>query len=107
MSSDPIVGFLHAITANFGNIRGAFRIEELVSTPWASVTFRGARHRLTFALEGDGAAEASDAFLARMDEAEFDIAGHILADIALAEVERSEAGDRVRVTIEALTVEDD
>src|SRR3712207_2020050 len=103
MRSDPIVGFLHAITANFANIRGAFRIDELLSTPWASVTFRGARHRLTFALEGDGAGEAADMFLAGMDEAEFDIAGHIVADIALVDCERSEAGDRVRLTIEALT----
>jgi hypothetical protein len=101
------IGFLHAIRGNFDNFGGAFAIEELVSTPWASVTFSGARHRVTFTLEGEGAAGAADAFLARMDEAEFDLGGHILADIAWAGEERDDDGRRVRLTLEALTVKDD
>jgi hypothetical protein len=96
---------LRALSARFADFAGQFRVEQLVSTAWASVTFRGARHRVRFTLEGEVAEAAADAFLAGMEEAEFDLPGHILADIALAGDERSGGG--VRLTIEALTVTDD
>jgi hypothetical protein len=104
LSDDAATGFLNALCVHFVHFAGAFRVEQLVSTPWASVTFSGARHRVTFTLEGAGAGGAADAFLAGMHEAEFDLPEHILADIALAGEDR--AGDRVRLTLEALTVED-
>ncbi|PZO91752.1 MAG: hypothetical protein DI623_02290 [Sphingomonas sanxanigenens] len=66
------------------------------STPWASVTFNGARH--SFSATGDDA--AIDALIEGLDCHEFDMRGHIVADIAVA--------DRApgHCLIEALTVED-
>ena len=79
--------------------------EEIRSRSWASVTFTGARHQIALLLEGEGADTAADAFLAKLDVAEFRLRGHILADIAL--IAREAAGDgSVRIRIEALTVED-
>ena len=103
---DAATALLRGIGASFRGFAGQFRVDELSSRSWASVTFTGARHQLAFTLEGEGAAAAADAFRAAMAEAEFDLRGHILADIALAGEERTEAGDRVGMRIEALTVED-
>ncbi|HEX9932701.1 MAG TPA: hypothetical protein VGB08_07645 [Allosphingosinicella sp.] len=103
---DAATELLRALGACFAGCDGAFRVEELSSRGWASVTFSGARHRIAFSLHGPGAGAAADAFLERMAEAEFDLRGHVLADIALVSEDRSPAGERVQVCIEALTVED-
>lgn len=58
------------------------------STPWASITFSGERHLFRFA----GPGPAPD-----LAEAEFQLPGHIVADIAC----RSEAG---QIAIEVLTI---
>lgn len=106
LTEDAAAALLRALGARFRDFECAYRVEELNSRSWASVTFTGARHRVALSLEGDGAAAAADAFLADMSEAEFDLRGHILADIALAGDERDAAGGRVRLSLEALTVED-
>jgi hypothetical protein len=80
-------------------------VEEIRSRSWASATFAGARHELTFRIEGEGAGAAADAFLATLTAAEFDLRGHILADIALVSEERTDEG-LVRISLEGLTVED-
>ncbi|MEA1014886.1 hypothetical protein [Sphingosinicella sp. LY1275] len=83
--------------------------EEIVSRQWASATFTGARHDLTFRLEGPNAWASADSFLDNLESAEFALRGHILADIALVSEERfaDPAGEpRTRLRIEALTVED-
>lgn len=103
---DAATALLRALRQRFAQYAGRFRIDDLSSRAWASVTFSGARHKIAFSLEGAGAAGAADGFLARMGDDEFDLRGHILADIALAGEERSAAGDHVRIRIEALTVED-
>jgi hypothetical protein len=92
-----------ALTMNFLNFAGVTAIEAPVSRRWASVTFSGERHRLRLHLGGAGAAAAADAFLDGLDEREFALRGHILADIALVGDEREDDG--VRLTLEALTVE--
>lgn len=75
-------------------------ILESSQTAWASATFSGARHRYVLDLGASGAADA----LADLADVEFDLPGHIVADILVSERQRS--SDIHRVTIEALTVED-
>ncbi len=67
---------------------------------WASATFTGARHQLLLS-----AAEAPtfDTWLGNLDEAEFSIAGHLVADLRVCRVNRCEG--RVEAALEALTVE--
>lgn len=79
--------------------------EELISHPWASITFSGARHLLTLQIEGEGAGAAADMFLDGLEEREFALRGHIVADIVVAGQERSPGGRAVRLAIEALTIE--
>jgi hypothetical protein len=78
-----------------------YRVEELVCRSWASVTFTGTRHKVTLSLDAAAAARFRDG----IEEAEFNLPGHILADIAVASQARE--GDEVRIALEALTVEDD
>jgi hypothetical protein len=100
--NDATTAFLRALSVNFVNFR--MTIEEIRSRCWASVTFTGARHELTFRVEGEGVAAVVDRFLDNLEAAEFDLRGHILADIALVAQERGE--DWIRISLEGLTVED-
>ena len=101
---DSTTAFLRAITVNFMNF--SFTTEDLRSRSWASATFTGARHELTFRIEGEGVRAAADTFLASLSAAEFQLCGHIMADIALLWEERVDGQDWVRIALEALTVED-
>lgn len=92
-----------ALRAHFVHFAGAVAIEEQACRPWASITFSGERHRICLRLSGASAAAAADGFLDGLGEREFDLRGHILADIALVADERDP--DAVRLTLEALTVE--
>lgn len=71
---------------------------------WASATFCGARHifELETALPGPSAVER---LRARLPDHEFSMAGHLVADISLAEACYHEDG-RTTLLVEALTVED-
>lgn len=104
--SDATTALLRAISVNFVNLEPV--IEEIRSRDWASGTFAGTRHEWTFRIEGEGAEAAADTFLDGIDEAEFDLRGHILADIALVKQERTSGtdGPLVRISLEALTVAD-
>ena len=107
LMNDATSALLRAICARIERIERVV-FEEIVSRQWASVTFTGARHDLTFRLEGPNA-WTSDSFLDNLESAEFALRGHILADIALVAEERfaDPAGEpRARLRIEALTVED-
>jgi hypothetical protein len=101
--NDATTAFLRAIGGNFDKV--ALTVEEIRSRSWASATFAGARHELTFRIEGAGAGAAADSFLSTLTAAEFDLRGHILADIALVSEERTDEG-QVRISLEGLTVED-
>lgn len=68
---------------------------------WASVTFSGARHRLT--LTATDSPEL-DRWLNALPDADFAIPGQLVADIEVGEMVR--AGDKVAVVVEVLTVDD-
>ena len=94
---------LRAIFVMFG---AAVTFDDIVSRRWASITFSGERHRLSLSLPGPGAQAAVDAFLDGLEDRDFALRGHILADIEAAGIQRDSDG-QIRLTLEALTVEDD
>jgi hypothetical protein len=73
-------------------------VEHLASRAWASAGASGERHRLAVRLSGD----AADRLLDRLGEREFDLAGFIVADIALVGEERR--GGEALLVVEALTI---
>ena len=102
IGSDATSALLRALCASFTGFTPVF--EEIRSRNWASATFVGARHELSFRICGEGAGEAAERFASTLDVAEFQLRGHILADVALVSKEPCEGG--VRLRLEALTVED-
>ena len=104
-ANDAATALLRALSGRFEGLM--LSIEEIRSRSWASATFIGARHELSFRVEGAGAGAAADAFLADLSTAEFVLRGHILADIALVSEERRDGEDAVTLSLEALTVEGD
>lgn len=108
LTNDATTALLRALRARFAGFEPIV-FEEITSRSWASITFTGARHDISVRLDGDGADAAAAAFLTNLEAAEFRLRGHILADIALVSKERStgpEGSPRVRIRLEALTVED-
>lgn len=103
LTNDATTALLRAIREKFRG-GGELVFEDIRSRAWASVTFSGARHELTMLVTGAEATGAAARFAGTLDEAEFRLRGHILADIALVSSEAMAEG--VRLRIEALTVED-
>ena len=101
--TDASTAFLQAIRVTFVNFAD-FLLDEIRSRRWASVTFQGARHEIAFRLEGEGAEEAAGRFLGALDARNFQLRGHLLADISLVSEERRPGFARIR--LDALTVEE-
>lgn len=79
-------------------------LREARSEGWASATFSGSRHSFAFTLSGDRAGAVASRLAEGLDAMEFDLPGHLVADIAL--VDRLDTPDGATFAIEALTVED-
>lgn len=94
-----------ALRVNFVSFGAPVLFESLTSRRWASITFSGERHRLVLCVPGPGAQAAVDAFLDGLEDREFALRGHVLADIEAAGIER-DADGQIRLTLEALTLED-
>lgn len=71
---------------------------------WASATFCGARHAISLHLTGGDAAARGTRLADELDGIEFDLPGHLVADIGVRS--RAENPGGVTLEIEALTVED-
>ncbi len=75
--------------------------------PWASATFCGTRHVIALTFIGAEAIEAGEELIARLPDHEFDLAGEIVADAAITEVDHTHCPEpRLTVEIELLLLED-
>ena len=74
---------------------------------WASITFAGARHTFSLIFAGEAAVEAGERFVANLPEHEFSLAGQLVADATVSEVEhRMVPSPRMIVTCEVLMLEE-
>ena len=74
---------------------------------WASITFAGARHVFTLIFAGEAAVEAGERFVADLPDHEFSLAGQLVADATVSEVEnRMLPSPRMIVTCEVLMLEE-
>ncbi|MDF7774974.1 hypothetical protein P1X14_06940 [Sphingomonas sp. AOB5] len=97
---DALTLLARALTAGAEAAGCAVRITASDSVRWASATFTGMRHRITLCCS---AGDALDAWLATLPEAEFDLRGHLVADLVVERIRRD--GDAMTVELEALTLE--
>jgi hypothetical protein len=94
---------LRAIKARVGGDE-LLAVREARSTSWASATFSGSRHRFGLTLSGEAASATVGRLADGIDAMEFELPGHLVADIAI--VDRTDTPDGSSFAIEALTVED-
>ena len=70
---------------------------------WASITFAGARHTFSLIFAGEAAVEAGERFVANLPDHEFTLAGQLVADATVSEIEhRILPSPRMIVTCEVL-----
>ena len=101
-AGNALIGELVALAAGHGEL---IAHEE---RSWASVTFKGVRHRVTIAFEGQAAIDGAYALEAALPEHEFAIPGWLVADAKMVAV-NMRFGSRLRaeMTAELLLVESD
>ena len=74
---------------------------------WASITFAGARHTFSLIFAGEAAVEAGERFVANLPDHEFTLAGQLVADATVSEIEhRILPSPRMIVTCEVLMLEE-
>ena len=100
---DATGALIRALTAAFAG--HALTFEHVHSRDWASGTLQATRHRIRAHISGPDAAHAADGFTESLEDREFDLGRYLIADIAVTDHRCDEAG--VRLTIEALTIDND
>ena len=87
--------------------RNQARLLSHKETPWASITFAGARHRIMLLFEGFPAIAAGEEFIDALPEHEFTLPGQLVAEAQIVAVEHRLAPDaRLVVTVEILLLDD-
>ena len=102
--SSAASGLLRALILRAGVPRDRILLTEVRSTDWQSLTFVGERHQLQLRVTGPQSSEIAERMSAGIEDAEFNIPGQIVADIAILE-EPVRGGDgSTSLNFEALTV---
>lgn len=98
---------LPLLTALHDLAQGHAELVSHVERSWASATFAGTRHTVTFAFnQADGMAAGED-FIALLPEHEFAIPGQLVADAAITAVDHQLLPDPIiMVTAELLLLQD-
>jgi len=97
-------GLLRAILNRAAVPRDRILLTEIRSVDWQSLTFVGERHEIEFRIPPPGALEICRRLTAGLSEAEFDIRGNVVVDVAVTgEPEAFEDGS-LKLQIEALTI---
>ena len=104
--SAAAAALLRSLLARAGVDRGRILLTEFRSTDWQSLTFVGERHRIRLRIPDPGAAGIAASLVTGIEEAEFQVPGHFVADIALAGEPEQQPDGSILVAIEALTVEE-
>ncbi len=99
-------GLVRSLLARSGVERGRILLTEFRSTDWQSLTFTGEQHKIRLRIPGPDAADAAHRLVNGLEEAEFTIPGHVVADVALASEPERHPDGSVVIEIEALTVEE-
>lgn len=71
---------LHQLSALCG---GAGTMIQHIERPWASITFSGSKHEITWGFAGEEAMERGETLIANLPEHEFSIPGQLVADAAV------------------------
>lgn len=102
--SPAAAGLLRAVLRRAGVNRDRILLTEFRSTDWQSLTFIGEQHRIRLRVPSPDADALVAAVVNGIDDCEFAIPGHVVADISLDGEPERQADGSVAFRIEALTV---
>lgn len=102
--SPAAAGLVRALLARASVPRERVLLSTYRSTDWHSLTFAGERHEIGLRVAGPDAAAIVERMLRGIGEAEFDIFGQIMADIAVEHPPHTHRDGSISVGIEALTI---
>jgi hypothetical protein len=101
--SRAAAALLRALIARSGVNRDRILLSDADSTDWQSLTFTGEQHRLLLHVLGRDAESAYLRLTDGLEDADFSLPGHIVADIRAER--RSATGDgSIIIAVEALTI---
>jgi hypothetical protein len=105
--SQSAAALVRALSARAGVDRNRILLTDVHSMDWQSLTFTGERHHIAFRITGRDSGQVAARMCAGLEDAEFSIAGMIVADLCLVGTPaRTPSGD-TELMIEALTVSED
>jgi hypothetical protein len=82
-------------------------LTEFRSVDWQSLTFIGERHEFQLRILGPDASQILGRIVTGLEDADFSIPNHIVADIAAVGDPGRHADGSITLTLEALTVAED
>jgi hypothetical protein len=100
-SADPLPRLLTQLLERAG---GAATITRATSRPWASALFQGRRHVIAMQFSGTEKDEGLRHFLTGLEEAEWSLPRHFVADLTVDDRYETAYGECVELS--ALTIED-
>ena len=98
---DPLPRLLAQIVERAG---GPTVVDRAASRPWASALFQGRRHVVALHLTGEDAGERRARFVDGIEETEWSLHGHFVADLSIDSC-RSAPGEEW-IELSVLTIED-
>lgn len=104
--SPAAAGLVRSLLRRAGVERDRILLTEFRSTDWQSLTFTGEQHKIRLRIPGPDAADAAFRLVDGLEDAEFSIPGHVVADVALASGPERHPDGSVVIEIDALTVEE-
>lgn len=102
--SPAAASLLRALLHRAGVERTQVLLGDFKSVDWQSLTFVGERHEIDLRVTGPAPSALAARIAAQIDQVEFDIAGHIVADIQLARAPVTHRDGSIGLAIEALTI---
>jgi hypothetical protein len=98
---------LRGLLDRAGLPRDRILLSHVRSVDWQSLTFVGERHEFQLRIPGPGSGLMAERLCAGLEDAEFDVPGQVVADIAVrGGGPRRQPDGAVLIDIEALTIED-
>ena len=102
--SSAAMGLLRALVTRSGVPRDRILLSAWHSVDWQSLTFVGERHEAQIRVIGPESAAIVSRILDGIGDADFDVRGHIVADIAAVGSPQVESDGSSLFSIEALTI---
>jgi hypothetical protein len=103
--SSAAVRLLRALIERASCGRDWVLLSDIQSIDWQSLTLAGERHRIELKLLGVHARRNAELLVAGLADAEFDLGGQVLADIAVTNGPAISLDGTAALTIEALTID--